>query len=124
MTKMEDIRRGQFGRCRTNDTAPADDNARGATLPSNAHSAEVDGQTPRKSSCGKFQHIGTRESIFTMWVQFSRYGVLFSSHGVRILTLWGPHSHLMRPPTIICGCTHKVRMVTRGNQRLMMTETA
>jgi len=36
MTKMEDIRRGQFGRCRTNDTAPADDNARRATLPSNA----------------------------------------------------------------------------------------
>src|SRR5271166_667774 len=50
-----------------------------------------------KSACGKFQHIGTRDSIFIMWVQFSPYGVLFSSHGVRILTLWGP---------ILISCVH------------------
>src|ERR1039457_5635581 len=34
----------------------------------------------QKSACGKFQHIGTRDSIFIMWVQFSPYGVPFSSH--------------------------------------------
>ena len=33
----------------------------------------------QKSHCGKFQNIGTRDSIFIMWVQFSPYGVLFSS---------------------------------------------
>jgi len=42
-------------------TAPADDNARRATLPSNAHSAEVDLQTPRQSVCGKFHHMGNEK---------------------------------------------------------------
>jgi len=36
MTKMEDIRQGQFGDAERMTTAPADDNARRATLPSNA----------------------------------------------------------------------------------------
>src|SRR5271166_249490 len=35
--------------------------ARHANLTQNAHSAEVDRQTPRKSECGKFHHIGNEK---------------------------------------------------------------
>src|SRR5271169_5579086 len=65
-------------------------------LDGNALLVEVQPLTPRKSCCGKFQHIDTRDSIFIMWVQFSSYGVPFSSHA---------STHIP-----FCGFTHNVRM--------------
>ncbi len=60
---------------------PASSNRIGiATWTCNTLLVEVQPLTARKSACGKFQHIGTRDSIFIMWVQFSPYGVPFSSH--------------------------------------------